>query len=66
MKTELEDALVRMARTIAGIVNSLPEQCKFCGSKKIVRYGHYRRIQRWWCKDCQCKFTEIEPADKYD
>lgn len=39
------------------IINGIPEQCKFCGSKQIVRYGHYKQVQRWWCKDCKRKFV---------
>lgn len=31
-------------------------RCKFCGSKDIVRYGHYKYEQYWWCKHCQRKF----------
>ncbi|MFC2033484.1 hypothetical protein ACFLUB_03075 [Chloroflexota bacterium] len=33
-------------------------RCKFCGSPHIIRYGHYRNMQRWWCKDCQRKFAD--------
>jgi transposase-like protein len=32
--------------------------CKLCGSKNTVRFGYYRGIQRWWCKDCQHKFAD--------
>jgi transposase-like protein len=32
--------------------------CKLCGSENIIRYGNYRGIQRWWCKDCQHKFAD--------
>ena len=31
-------------------------RCKFCGSKDIIRYGHYKYEQYWWCKQCQRKF----------
>jgi transposase-like protein len=30
--------------------------CKNCGSHKVVRFGTYKGIQRYWCKDCQRKF----------
>lgn len=33
-------------------------RCKFCGSPHIIRYGHYRGMQRWWCKDCKRKFAD--------
>ena len=32
--------------------------CKLCGSENVIRYGHYRGIQRWWCKNCQRKFAD--------
>jgi transposase-like protein len=32
--------------------------CKLCGSQNIIRFGHYRGIQRWWCKDCRHKFAD--------
>jgi transposase-like protein len=31
--------------------------CKLCGSKNLVKFGRYRGIQRWWCKDCRHKFA---------
>ena len=41
------------------VVNLLPpEKCKFCGSRRIVRYGHWQNQQRWWCKDCKRKFAD--------
>jgi transposase-like protein len=32
-------------------------RCKFCDSGKIVKYGHYKHVQYWWCKDCHHKFV---------
>jgi putative transposase len=32
--------------------------CKLCGSDDIVKFGHYRGIQRWWCKECHHKFAD--------
>ena len=37
---------------------SVSIRCKFCGAKSVVRYGHYRQVQRWWCKNCQRKFVD--------
>jgi putative transposase len=31
--------------------------CKLCGSTNTIRFGRYRGIQRWWCKDCHHKFA---------
>jgi len=33
-------------------------KCKLCGSKNIIRYGTFRGIQRFFCKDCQRKFAD--------
>jgi len=33
-------------------------RCKYCGSPHIIRYGTFRGIQRWWCKNCQRKFVD--------
>ena len=30
-------------------------KCKFCGSRNLVRYGKYRGIQRYLCRDCNRK-----------
>ncbi len=38
--------------------------CKFCGSKRVVRYGHYQNVQRWWCKDCKRKFVDNDALPK--
>ena len=56
----LEDTMVKAVRAVSPIVNAIPERCKFCGSRKIVRYGHYQNVQRWWCKDCKRKFVHNE------
>jgi transposase-like protein len=56
----LEDMIVKIIRQAMPIVVAIPETCKFCGSRHIVRYGHYRMVQRWWCKDCRRKFVHNE------
>ncbi|MBA7676045.1 hypothetical protein ES703_84285 [subsurface metagenome] len=56
----LEDTLVKVVREVSKVVNTIPEECKFCGSKRIVRYGHYQGVQHWWCKDCKRKFVHNE------
>lgn len=33
-------------------------RCKYCNSKGISKYGYYKNVQRWWCKDCKRKFTD--------
>jgi transposase-like protein/ribosomal protein L37AE/L43A len=53
----LEDTLIRASKEVVKVF-PYPDGCKFCGSKRIVRYGHSKHIQRWWCKDCQRKFVD--------
>ncbi|MBN1188675.1 MAG: IS1 family transposase [Dehalococcoidales bacterium] len=33
-------------------------RCKLCGSTRLVKFGRYHGIQRWWCKDCHRKFAD--------
>jgi transposase-like protein len=33
-------------------------QCKYCGSKNVIKYGHFKDKQRLWCKDCRHKFSD--------
>jgi transposase-like protein len=37
--------------------------CKFCGSRIIVRYGHYKGVQRWICRTCGRKFADTDAPD---
>jgi transposase-like protein len=32
--------------------------CKICGSENVIRFGRYKGIQRWKCKDCRHKFAD--------
>lgn len=32
--------------------------CKYCGSHRVIKYGHYRHMQRFFCKDCKRKFAD--------
>jgi putative transposase len=43
--------------------------CKYCNSKNIIRFGTHtdidsHEIQRYFCKDCQRKFTELDTLEK--
>ena len=51
MKMELP-----VVATSSGTVKEV--RCKFCNSKNIIKYGSFRGIQRWWCKNCQRKFAD--------
>lgn len=60
----IDDMIVKAVRAVAPMVNAIPEQCKFCGSRRIVRFGHYQNVQRWWCKDCKRKFVHNDALPK--
>jgi len=31
-------------------------KCKYCNSPNIVKFGTYKGVQRYFCKDCKRKF----------
>lgn len=39
-------------------------KCKYCGSTEVVRFGTYKGVQRWWCKDCKRKFIDADTLHK--
>jgi putative transposase len=38
--------------------------CKYCHSPNVVKFGKFEGIQRYWCKDCKRKFTEVDNLPK--
>lgn len=58
------DMVISGVRSAAEVLKTIPEVCKYCGSKHIVRYGHYQNVQRWWCKDCKRKFVHNDALPK--
>jgi len=56
--------VIKAVRETAPIVDKIPEKCKFCDSKKVVAYGTYRGIPRWWCKTCKRKFVHNDALPK--
>jgi transposase-like protein len=36
-------------------------RCKYCDSRRIIKYGRLKNKQCWWCKECQRKFTDSKP-----
>jgi len=32
--------------------------CKYCGSRNVIKYGHFRGMQRFFCKNCKRKFAD--------
>jgi transposase-like protein len=61
---EVDKVVVKVMRDLALVVNGIPEKCKYCGSRKIVRFGHYQNVQRWWCKECKRKFVHNKALPK--
>jgi len=39
-------------------------RCKYCGSLNIVRFGHYKGVQRYFCNSCKRKFTLADTLHK--
>ena len=35
-------------------------RCKYCQSVDIIKFGIYEGVQRYYCKDCQRKFTLLD------
>lgn len=38
--------------------------CKYCGSPNVIKFGSYEGVQRYYCKDCKRKFTELDTLPK--
>ncbi len=45
--------------------NDIVQKCKHCGSSRyVVKFGKYKNLQRWWCNQCQRKFTNTNKLPK--
>jgi len=38
--------------------------CKYCQSENVIKYGKYKGVQRYFCKDCKRKFAGIDTIPK--
>ncbi len=38
--------------------------CKYCNSENTIKFGTYNGVQRYYCKDCHRKFTELDTLPK--
>ncbi len=38
--------------------------CKYCQSLNVIKYGKYKDVQRYFCKDCKRKFAGIDTIPK--
>ncbi|OGD45978.1 hypothetical protein A3K79_00675 [Candidatus Bathyarchaeota archaeon RBG_13_46_16b] len=39
-------------------------RCKYCDSPNVIKFGTFQGVQRYWCKDCHRKFTELDTLPK--
>lgn len=39
-------------------------RCKYCQSENVIKYGKYKGVQRYYCKDCKRKFAGIDTIPK--
>ena len=46
------------------IIHKQSVKCKYCNSLKIVRYGTFQGMQRYFCKDCRRKFADNDALPK--
>lgn len=38
--------------------------CKYCGSNNVIKKGVYNGVQRYWCNECNRKFTDKDTLFK--
>jgi len=38
--------------------------CKYCQSERVIKYGKYKDVQRYFCKDCRRKFAGLDTIPK--
>jgi len=38
--------------------------CKYCQSENVIKYGFYKAVQRYFCKECKRKFAGIDTIPK--
>ena len=46
------------------IIHKQSVNCKYCNSLKIVRYGTFQGMQRYFCNDCRRKFADNDALPK--
>ena len=35
-------------------------KCKLCNSDHVIKYGKYKDVQRYYCKNCHSKFKAAD------
>lgn len=48
-------------------MNQTDSICKYCQSNHVIKYGHYKNKQYYFCRDCNRKFVSLYniPQMKY-
>ncbi len=50
-----------LRRNVVTEITAQTIRCKYCGEiAHVVRFGHYKGIQRYYCRKCQRKFTALD------
>lgn len=44
--------------------NTLIPSCKYCQSEHVIKYGKYKNVQYFYCKDCKHKFASTDTIPK--
>ena len=39
-------------------------KCKYCHCEHVIKYGKYKEVQYYYCKDCRHKFASTETIPK--
>lgn len=46
------------------MTNTIGIRCKYCQSSNVIKYGKYKAVQYYFCKDCQRKFASTDTIPK--
>ena len=47
-----------------GVVIENQVNCKYCQSENVIKYGKYKDVQNYFCKDCRRKYAGIDTIPK--
>jgi putative transposase len=47
-----------------GAILAVIMECKYCRSGHVIKYGKYKEVQYYFCKDCKHKFTSVDTIPK--
>lgn len=62
---EFDQTIRAIGEVVKVMINDIKGiQCKYCSSPKVVKFGTYHGIQRYYCKTCKRKFTLTDALPK--